>query len=130
MRILLPETMSLNSFEGEFLELMGKIGASRKKSAIIFSLDVLESNFGAEEAYRIGRRIVIEGRKDSTMVMAFAYENSKMTPFFRNMADSILKVFYRGGYLFIYGIDPKTPIYNISYSPKEGCVGVELLEIL
>ncbi|MHA1506639.1 MAG: gas vesicle protein GvpD P-loop domain-containing protein [Candidatus Asgardarchaeia archaeon] len=129
VKILFPETMSPSSLEGKFLDLIEEVSTNKKPSAILFSFDVLELNFGVKEAYRIGRRIVTEGRKSSNMIIAFIYENSKITPLFRNMADNILKIFYRDGYLFIYGIHPKTPIYNITYSPKEVYVGVDLLEI-
>jgi len=121
--------MSSNSFSKKFLEVLREFYVNGKQSAILFSVDVLESTFGVDEAYRIGRRIIEEGRKASNVIVAFAYESSKTRISFINMTDKVVGVFYRNGYFFIYGVYPKTPIYNIYYDSKSKYMGVNLLEI-
>ena len=130
IKLIIPETYSANSFLKEFIEKMNKINKDDNLSAIIFSIGALESVFGKDEAYRIGTRIVAEGRKNNNVIIAFGHESAESRVLFRDMAEKVARIFYKHGYVFIYGIRPKTPIYNVYYGPKSQYVDISLLEIV
>ena len=130
IKLIIPETFSADSFLKRFLESMREISKEGGLSAIIFSIDSLESAFGKDEAFRIGARIVTEGRKNNNVIIAFGHESAKSRVLFRDMAEKVIRIFYKHGYVFIYGIRPKTPIYNIYYDPKSQYIDISLLEIV
>jgi len=98
--------------------------------AIMFSIDALEHTFGMEDGVRAGTRILSEGRKMNDIIVAFAHESSKSRKIFRDMADRGIRVFYRHGYVFLYGTRPRTPIYNAYFDPQHEYLDLKLLEIV
>ncbi len=130
IELLIPETCSIDSFSKKFLEKLNEINKDGNLSAIIFSIDALESAFGSDEAFHIGARIVAEGRKNNNVIIAFGHESSKTRVLFRDMAEKVIRIFYKHGYVFIYGVRPKTPIYNVYYNPESQYVDVSLLEVV
>ena len=130
IKLLIPEACSVNSFSKKFLEELNEINKNGNLSVIIFSIDALESAFGRDGAFRIGAKIVAEGRKNNDVIIAFGHESSKTRVLFRDMAEKVVRIFYKHGYVFIYGVRPKTPIYNVYYNPDSQYVDISLLEIV
>jgi len=131
IKLLTPETDSADNFLKHIIKNISELRKSGQRYAILFSIDALENAFGEDEAFRLGARIVAEGRKSGNVIIAFGHESAKSRVLFRDMAEKVLRVFYKHGYIFIYGIRPKTPIYNIYYDPKSRHVDIiDILEIV
>jgi len=119
IEVLLPRENSSKNFEEELLGTLAKARRGGKRCAIICSFDALESSFGVEKAKHIADAIITERKKNKSVIVAKAYEDLRSLSSLRKQADKLLKAFYRDGCYFIYGIQPKTPIYNLHFPP--GC---------
>jgi len=129
IKVLIPNENSLKSFGGTLLDVLKKNCKSGKENIIMYSLDALENSFGVEEAKHIANMIVLEGKKNKNLVLAIAYEDLESLSPLRKQADKVFRTFYKNGCHFIYGVQPKTPIYNL-YFPTKANYFMELLEIV
>lgn len=128
IKVLIPNENFIKIFEKTLLDILETIHGNGRKSIIMFSLDALESSFEAEKAKYIANILVSEGKKNKDIVLAIAYEDLKSLPSLRKQADKVFKTFYRDGCHFIYGVQPKTPIYNL-YFTSETKYFTEVLEV-
>lgn len=128
IEVLLPHESSSKNFKEKLLDTLAKVRRREKRCAIICSFNALESSFGVEKAKHIADVIITEGKKNKSVTIAIAYEDLKSLSSLRKQADKLLKAFYRDGCYFIYGIQPKTPIYNLHF-PKDAKLLTELLEV-
>lgn len=96
---------------------------------VMFSIDALENAFGSINGLRVGARMIMEARERSDVIFVYAHESSTIKNHFKDMADRIIEVFYRHGYVFIHGIRHRTPIYNVYYSEDAEIPDLQILQI-
>ncbi|MHA1595252.1 MAG: RAD55 family ATPase [Candidatus Baldrarchaeia archaeon] len=130
IKLLVPRTFDRNKFIQEFLNITSNLRRYNRRIGIIFATDALESTFGKDGGPLIGSQIIVEGRRHGDLIIAFSHESSMTREIFRDMADRVITLFGKHGYVFLYGTKPKTPIYNVYSDEQFDILDLGLLEIV
>lgn len=85
-----------------------------KETLAQISIDMLESIFGALDAFRIVSEIVSKTRVEDSLCTALKFMNANRSYEYRKTADVVIKLLTMNGVIFFYGVKPPTMLYNVN----------------
>jgi len=78
------------------------------------SIDTLESIYGKRGAMKILSELAAKVQMENSLCISLKFTNGDEMCEYRKIADMVIRIFSMNGVVFLYGVKPATPIYNVN----------------